>query len=108
MGILLAVLLIGGSVHQAVDLGRVCQLHLEHPSICEGVAVDLQAQENQLSFAGSICELQARMAVTFIYMLQNAAPPLPCNPPQAASSGHSCVLVCGSTAEAQHQCLAPG
>ena len=88
MGILLAVLLIGGGVHQAVDLGGVCQLHLEHPSICEGVAVDLQAQGIQLSAATSICELQAFMAVTFIYMLQNAAPPLACNPQQAASSSH--------------------
>ena len=66
MGILLAVLLIGGSVHQAVHLGGVCQLHLEHPPICEGVAVDLQAQELQLSASTSICELQTCMAVTSI------------------------------------------
>ena len=45
VGVLLAVLLIGGGVHQAVHLGGVRQLHLEHPPVCEGVAVDLQAQE---------------------------------------------------------------
>ena len=86
VGVLLAVLLIGGSIHQAVHLGGVCQLHLEHPPICEGVTVDLQAQEMQLSAAMSICDLQAGMTVTLVHMLQITARPLACNPQQAASS----------------------
>ena len=65
MGVLLAVLLIGSSIHQAVHLGGVCQLHLKHPSVCKGVTVDLQPQEMQFSAAISICELQARMAISF-------------------------------------------
>ena len=85
MGVLLAVLLIGSSIHQAVHLGGVCQLHLKHPSVCKGVTVDLQPQEMQFSAAISICELQARMAITFICMLQNAASPLACNFQQAAA-----------------------